>query len=334
MKPYLSQQPKCRFVRCSKLYRGYLHGNVSDAKIEQIIGTVRYFPGIDFATSLQSYDFSMESWRTLARDLRKFPQGIRARKLKNLHIIQTLPTILNEIDFAFRSMCNLLTYIGPSRATGMRYYRLQELAIDAIDPSGSNFAMFIASLSNSQRESFSNMVAGALGYHVNVERIPGHVSIMLNQVNSGHEFNIADMGYGFSQVLPVLAQIWMQRRKKFGSTSKTIAVEQPELHLHPALQARLADAFAKAIYMIIKREGKLQRIRSGLNLLIETHSEQIINRIGELIYEEELSSNDVAIYIFDKEGEDSPTDIKKAGYGSDGRLTNWPFGFFLYKDLP
>jgi len=76
-----------------------------------------------------------------------------------------------------------------------------------------------------------------------------------------------DVGIGISQVLPVLVTC-------FASADKIIAMEQPEIHLHPALQAELGDVFI---------EAALGERRN--TLLIETHSEHLILRILKRIRE-------------------------------------------------
>ena len=137
------------------------------------------------------------------------------------------------------------------------------------------------------------------------------------------------MGFGFSQILPILTQIWFssvakKRKSDYQislSNPKTIIVEQPELHLHPRFQAKLVDAFAKVIKVLEKEEIKI-------NIIIETHSETIINQIGHRIYKEELASDDVGIVIFEKNNPDEQTVVNISNYDSDGNLEKWPWGFF------
>ena len=76
-----------------------------------------------------------------------------------------------------------------------------------------------------------------------------------------------DVGIGISQVLPVLVSAYASRKK-------IIAMEQPEIHLHPALQAELADVFIESAI------GKNQN-----TFILETHSEHLILRILRRIRE-------------------------------------------------
>jgi predicted ATPase len=97
---------------------------------------------------------------------------------------------------------------------------------------------------------------------------------------------------------------------------KIIAIEQPELHLHPALQAKLVDIIAK-----IASEKKIC-------FIIETHSETMINRLGYLIDKKKINNEDIDISVFDKEFGDSETHVSTSGFDKDGYLENWPIGFF------
>ena len=116
---------------------------------------------------------------------------------------------------------------------------------------------------------------------------------------SGTEtFNLADTGFGFSQMIPVLTQIWSLINLRGGvskatSTTTIVAIEQPELHLHPRLQAVLADLFVQAVTLAHDNGVDLR-------LLIETHSEQIINRLGRRVSEAKLRVEDVAVVLFDR----------------------------------
>ena len=223
-------------------------------------------------------------------------------------------------------------YIGPARARSERFYRQQELEVSEISPDGKNLPMFLASLDHRQLKSFSTWVQKAFGYGVSVHKTGGHISINLE--HRGQSVNIVDTGYGVSQVLPVLAQIWwMQfnhkdnrfRRVRSDFDIKTLVIEQPELHLHPAHQALLADVFAEAQFASKTSKGPAQ------HYVVETHSEALINRLGELIEQNKVDPEDVQIVIFG----DSSDGLEQSGvtlaeYDEDGVLNNWPFGFFNF----
>ena len=128
-----------------------------------------------------------------------------------------------------------------------------------------------------------------------------------------------DVGIGVSQVLPVLAMA-------LGSTRKLIAIEQPELHLHPAIQAELADVFLQSA---LKLENKI---------IIETHSEDLILRILRRIRESAESENKHLSQLKVRPDQVSVVYVQPTDTGSRAfeiPLTNegefgvsWPEGFF------
>lgn len=190
--------------------------------------------------------------------------------------------------------------------------------------------MFLNSLSERQLEKFSHWVRELFGYGVNVNRESGHISINLEYDNE--TVNIIDTGYGVSQILPVLGQIWWSinrpnTRGNLDYSNTILAIEQPELHLHPAHQSLLADALASGINLYSSNEEK------SLSYVIETHSEAMINRIGDLIFKGSLKKDDIQVLIFESDRNDpSKTKIKTATFDDEGMLMDWPFGFFCAGD--
>lgn len=120
--------------------------------------------------------------------------------------------------------------------------------------------------------------------------------------------DLVNVGVGVSQVLPVLVLCLG------ASIGCTLLLEQPELHLHPAVQNRLAEFFAACAM-------------SGRQLLIETHSEHLIHRLRLLIAKGQLNAEtDVSlIYIERDRFGSTPRTIP---IGADGALEEWPRGFF------
>jgi hypothetical protein len=145
-------------------------------------------------------------------------------------------------------------------------------------------------------------------------------SIRLTDTSSGtkfkHSISIKDVGFGVSQVLPVLIQSLLYR-------DTTLIIEQPEIHIHPRLQADLAEVFAES-YMLYKN-----------HFLIETHSENLILRFQKLIREKTeigdskriLTNKDISVIYVDRE-EDSSYCVELR-LDEDGEfIDSWPNGFF------
>jgi hypothetical protein len=297
---------------------------VSAGTVRALARRIEYAPPKEFRDKLDSINVDLKSWDLVKSIIMTTDGTYGIDYLRALALIGLMPDLLHSLGQSLGSSFRSLSYVGPSRATGERYYRHQELAVDQIDPQGQNLAMYLYSLPASQRESFSSWLENEIGYALRVGRQGGHVQIELRERGANYYHNLADMGYGFSQILPVMAQIWgkSQRRTSIGMNgSPYIAIEQPELHLHPAYQARIADVMASSINL----EGRgVRRPR----FVVETHSEALINRLGELIYEQKVSSKDIAIYLFHRVPATDATEITRASFQPDGSLSDWPLGFF------
>ena len=146
--------------------------------------------------------------------------------------------------------------------------------------------------------------------------------VCLKEKSSNIEVDLCDIGVGISQIIPVVVGA-IANDPNTDNRPSILAVEQPELHVHPAVQCELGDLFI--------RECKNQMF------LIETHSEHLILRILRRILEtnnkkiEEkslaLTPDDLSILIISKK--DNTTQIDQMAVDKNGEiLTQWPGGFF------
>jgi predicted ATPase len=302
-----------------------LHGGVSEGTVTHLSRNISFKSRDEFSKRLLQIPSRSVSWSSFVQYLISENGSSDLRYLRSMYFIYELPPLLSTLDQHLFQFLNATSYVGPFRATGERYYRMQELAVDQIDPEGRNLAMYLYSLSGDEQFEFSEWLLSSIGYGLKVVKEGGHIQICLRERESSSFYNIADMGYGFSQVLPILAQIWSQSQKPVNrySSQPFVVMEQPELHLHPAYQSRLADIMARAISA---RKGEIKL--NPMKFIVETHSEAIINRIGEMIHEKSISSEDVVIYIFDRKFHDHPTDVRRSMFNQDGDLMNWPISFF------
>lgn len=136
---------------------------------------------------------------------------------------------------------------------------------------------------------------------------------------TGTSLSHRDIGIGISQVLPVLVHAYASR-------GKLIAIEQPEIHIHPALQSEIADVFIESAL-----GGQ------GNTFLLETHSEHLILRILRRIRETtegNLEEGEIAIrpadlcVLYVKPG-NAGTEVIELEVDGDGEfITDWPDGFF------
>ncbi|TCB76924.1 DUF3696 domain-containing protein [Acinetobacter sp. ANC 4177] len=251
------------------------------------------------------------------------------RKISSLFYISKLDEIIFYLDNGLSLYFGDTHYLEPLRASAQRYYRRQELAVDEIDSKGSNIAMFVDSLGDEEFKSLKNMMAEHFGIEVEPKRDEGHIALTLRHVD-GHTLdktNLADLGVGYSQILPFLIQLWAatnrrsisnKKRNPWGinKIGKCFVIEQPELHLHPAYQAKISDV----INSVIKKSS------NKLSVILETHSPHLIYRFGELIEEKLLTPNDIQVLIFNEK--DGYSEVQTAYFDEEGMLKNWPVGFF------
>ena len=128
------------------------------------------------------------------------------------------------------------------------------------------------------------------------------------------EVKITDVGFGVSQVLPALVQAF------YCPPNSTVWMEQPEVHLHPQVQAELADVFISATQAL--EDGQERQVQ----LVVESHSEHFLNRLQRRIAEGAVAPEDVAVYFCRSSG--SASELEPLKLDIFGEIENWPDNFF------
>ena len=135
------------------------------------------------------------------------------------------------------------------------------------------------------------------------------IGLTVSPVGSGKDVDLTSVGVGVSQVLPVLLLCLLARR------GTVVLMEQPELHLHPAMQLRLADFL-------------LACARSGRQIMIETHSEHLVNRLRLHVAQDETSATSDLVQLLFAEQENGVTSYRTSQINPLGGLSeDWPRGF-------
>lgn len=269
----------------------------------------------DLTSNLQEYIFKINEFDKSIFNLEKYDIEV----IKDIFIISKFEKIIDFCNKLLSSYFKEVRYLEPLRASAQRYYRKQDLAIDEVDSKGSNIAMYLEE--HYQHEILKKIIKKHFNLEFITESSSGHITLnLLIDKKTREKVNLADLGVGYSQILPVILQLWSSAYNNKRGSQGCLVVEQPELHLHPAYQSKIADVTSDIISTLKENDRKY-------SFIYETHSPHLINRLGELIEEGALDKEDVQILIFDNEFDQ--TNIIHSNFNEEGILENWPFGFFL-----
>ena len=156
-------------------------------------------------------------------------------------------------------------------------------------------------------ERLSTLVKKVTGTGLSTKMVPGR-KVEIKSLTSTGAVNIVAEGFGTNALVQVLLQLITAKK------GATVLVEEPEIHLHPKAQADLAEVLADTA----KAEDK--------QIIMTTHSEYVAGRLLTLVAEGKLTTDDLAIYAFDKDekGECSATEIEVTERGQvKGGLTGF-----------
>lgn len=237
-------------------------------------------------------------------------------------------------DFALatESMLGSLSYLGPLRRHPERVYQWSGDTPASVGQEGeATIAAILAAQHDARqinrgprkaKQGFSAFIAewlkqlgviddfavrpvaeGRKEYEVLVKSSPG-----------APEVKITDVGFGVSQVLPALVQAF------YCPPHSTVWMEQPEIHLHPQVQAELADVFISAT------QARQDSVERHVQLIVESHSEHFLNRLQRRVAEGVLAPENVAIYFCRRAG--SATELEPLRLNVLGEIENWPENFF------
>lgn len=132
---------------------------------------------------------------------------------------------------------------------------------------------------------------------------------MDNIYTRGDSTIATNIGFGISYVLPIIVTGLIAKN------GSIIIVENPEAHLHPSAQSKIGSFLAMVA-------------RSGVYVIVETHSDHLVNGIQIACAKKEISSKDVTINFFNQEKDAQQPTVKSISINEKGELDCWPKGFF------
>lgn len=233
---------------------------------------------------------------------------------------------LSDLQLAFENLFGRLYYLGPLREFPQRHYawkgsepadmgRRGERVVDALLASQQRGA-YISPGYRRKKQTLEERVAHwlkelGLIHDFNVERIAegnNIYQVRVQKTQSSAEVMITDVGFGVSQILPVLVLCY------YVPEGSIILLEQPEIHLHPSVQSGLADVFIDAMK------------NRNVQIIIESHSEHLLRRLQRRVADQSMTPEQTALYFC--EVADAGSKLTALDVDMFGNIKNWPKDFF------
>ena len=151
------------------------------------------------------------------------------------------------------------------------------------------------------------------GGRIKLEQAGDQLVLRINSVDDGNYYQPVNVGYGYSYILSLLVSIVLATEGSY------IIVENPEAHLHPAAQAKV---------MNVLMEAALER---SLQLIVETHSDHVLNTTLRAVKEQRLTMNDLQVLFFSNSNEEdghTVAQVRNLEINELGHIKNPPLQFF------
>jgi predicted ATPase len=281
-----------------------------------------------FSLASERYSFKMADGRKWPmEEPEKFYRlsDVSAARFKNAGFMA-------DLALATEAMLDSLSYLGPLREHPRRIYQWSGETPPSVGQMGEQVVTAILAANNDGRQlnrgprrakqGFAEFIAAWLKdlgviHDFTVRPVAEgrkEYEVLIRTGPKSPEVKITDVGFGISQVLPALVQAF------YCPPNSTVWMEQPEIHLHPQVQAELADVFISATQA--REDGRERHVQ----LIVESHSEHFLNRLQRRVAEGVLSPDDVAVYFCRRAP--TATELEPLRLNLFGDIENWPPNFF------
>ena len=292
----------------------------------------------DLKISSQHHDFALK--RIQGRPFARIPPPVKTHSFpQQIKWSYQNADFLSDLELAYEDLMDRIYYLGPLREYPQRQYYWSGASPADVGPRGERAidAILAATAQGEKRQlkkkAWQQPFQGIIAHWLRELGLIDDFS--MKEIGTGSNLyqarvtansskastTLTDVGFGVSQVLPVLVLLY------YVPEDSMVLLEQPEIHLHPAVQSRLADLF-----LCVAKQRKLQ-------IIVESHSQHLLQRLQRRVAEGEIhvpgkgssfpftvSSEDVYLYFSSiSKGIGKLEDLKLNRWGE---IENWPDEFF------
>lgn len=277
--------------------------------------------GTGYKLSSENYNFELEQETSPSPPELSLPGPIRSYAFPDrVRSAHKNASFLSHLEVKYTEMMDRIYYLGPLREQPKRVYQWTvkkprdvgvrgENTIDAILAAEKESSGFKQRIATQLREMKILQDFWITGIPTSTPTdIMALYMPMVKSPNNTTSTYLPDVGFGVSQVLPVVVLL------NYVPKGSTVLLEQPEIHLHPAIQSALGDLI---IYAMQSR---------NLQIIVESHSEHLLRRLQRRIAEAKVPNTKMRLYFTEMQDGQSKAeilDLDKYGY-----INNWPQHFF------
>lgn len=285
--------------------------------------------------ALPEPNFSTKQIRAAAKEVRFLVSGLVPSQVKPRAVAGApspqLPTNMLSLPMSavaqsLNELLESVLYLGPLRVHPTRHYLITGGEKRTVGTRGENTLGMIFRNESETKASINQWFKQfEIPYELTIKRLSDEITgdiiaVQLIDQRTKVKVSQSDVGFGIGQLLPIIVQ---------GGIAKEmiLCVEQPEIHLHPRLQAHIADFLIQTAGLTLPKRRKLDFAPKN-QWIVETHSESLMLRIQKRIRQQKISHRDVSI-LYVELTDSGDTKIHQLRLDDSGEfIDEWPHGFF------